>query len=268
MRVAILAPIGNSLYARCVTHLLKQTPGIDVVGVLVRTPWTWQRVRSEFRRDGARLLRKAYRKLVLRQRDFDQTSSQNLLALARECQLPGNSLRDLCQLHRIAYRVANDPNDAAALTFLQSLAADAMAFTGGGLIRQPLLQMPRHGVINCHMGILPRYRGMDVVEYPLVEERLADEGIGLTLHVMDQGLDTGPILLQEPLKLLPGETFRTLRQRMERLMAELMVRGIVGLQQGDITPQPQRVEAGRQYFVMHPRLEALAEAKLLRITTA
>lgn len=268
MRVAILAPIQNSLYSRIVTHLMAQTPGVQVVGVLVRSPWSWTRIRSELRRDGTRLLRKVYRKLILKEKDFDLQSPDHLLALAKECHLPGSTLSEVCAAHGIPCRTFSDHNAPSALQFLSSMNPDVVAFTGGGLIRKKLLEIPTLGTVNCHMGPLPRYRGMDVVEYPVLENRVHEEGIGLTLHFMDQGVDTGPILMQRRIDPKSGETFPKLRHRMERQMAELMVAGMAALQRGALSPQSQRVADGRQYYVMHARIHALAVDKLRRLVDA
>lgn len=262
MRVAVLAPIRSSLYSRIVTHLVAQTPGVHAAAVLVRSPWSWKRIRAELRRDGTRLLWKVYRRMVLKDQDFNHDSPDHLLSFAKECALPGSTIADVCKTHDIPCRTFVDHNAPKALNFLRRLKPDIVAFTGGGLLRKSMLEIPRIGTVNCHMGPLPRYRGMDVVEYPVLENRLLEEGVGLTLHFMNRGIDTGPIVMQRRVDPRPHETFPILRHRMERQMAELMVEGIARLQQGKVVPQPQRLEDGRQYFVMHPRIHALAVEKL------
>ena len=268
MRVALLSPIQSSPYSRLVTHLLARTPGIEMVGSLVRTPWTWSRIKSEFRRDGVRLLRKAYRKLILRERDFDPTVKDHLMGLAQESGLPGTTLDDVCRFHGIPCLEFHDHHAPEALDFLRSMRPEVIVFTGGGLLRKNLLEIASKGVVNCHMGPLPRYRGMDVVEYPVLEGRLNQEGIGLTLHYIDAGVDTGPILLQEKIEPRHAETFALLRHRMERKMVELMVEGIRKLAEGSIEPRPQSPADGRQYYVMHPRIQQLAAERLKHLFRA
>ena len=87
MRIVVLAPIQNSLYARIVSHLLHAEKGIQVKGIIVRTPWTVQRMRSEFRRDGIRLLRKAFKKLVLKERAYE-LAGETIHDLAKKVNLP------------------------------------------------------------------------------------------------------------------------------------------------------------------------------------
>ncbi len=252
MRVALLAPIGSSLYARLVVWLVSQEPGMQMVAVVVRTPWDMHRIRSEWQRDGARLLRKVRDKLVLQGAAPAVEDQTSLAAAAARLGLPHGSLSDLCRVLHIPLVSVKDHNDPAALSLIQVQKPDVIAFTGGGLIRKAMLTASRLGVMNCHAGILPRYRGMDVVEWPALEGH--PNQTGLTLQFMDEGVDTGQILLQRRLPIQPGEDFISLRKRLEAAMPEVMLQGLCGLRDGTIKPQPQDPGAGHQYYVMHPRL--------------
>ena len=159
-------------------------------------------------------------------------------------------------------RPVGDHNSQRATGVLAAAAPDIVVFTGGGLLRNGVLSVPRLGVLNCHMGILPRFRGMDVVEWTALESGLIDPGIGVTVHYMDEGVDTGPILLRQRTELKPDDDFASIRLRMERDMAALMVDCVRGLRDGQVDPAPQAAVDGRQYFVMHPALLAIAKQRL------
>ncbi len=268
MRLAILAPTPRSLYSRLVTHLAAQEDGVEVVLVVVRSLWSVRRLRGELRRDGPRLLEKVYRKLLLGERAYPDDDPETLLALARQSGLPGRTLHDLSRRYGFPLLTAPDLNGRRAENALQSARPDAVAFTGGGLIRSGLLAIPRLGVLNCHMGILPEFRGMDVVEWAILEAGPAEPKIGLTLHLMDRGVDTGPILLRHALDLREGDTREKIRRRLEPAMVRLMLEGIRGLRDGSLQPRPQQEAAGRQYFVLHPRIQEAASARLDRILEA
>jgi len=262
MRVAILAPIKSSLYSRLVTHLAASEPGIEVVCIVVRTVWSIRRFRSDLHREGNRLLRKAYTRLVLSDEAADWGSSELLHSMARELNVPGTSLTDLAADYNIPLVEVKDHNDKVSENVLRDSKPDVIAFTGGGLIRENILNIPTRGILNCHMGILPEYRGMDVVEWPVIENRDGDPMLGLSLHFMDAGVDTGPILRQERIELQPGDTSESIRARMVPFMVTLMLDGIRGLRDGSITPEPQSLEAGKQYYVMHPRMVKYSEQRL------
>jgi methionyl-tRNA formyltransferase len=117
-------------------------------------------------------------------------------------------------------------------------------------------------VLNCHSGWLPEYRGMDVIEWAVLQSKGKKPQVGLSLHYMDQGVDTGPILLQKKLALKKGDTFEAIRARLAPLMVQLVVDGVNRLRDGKIKPRQQLPDEGKQYFVMHPRLQAVAKKVL------
>lgn len=270
IRLTILAPIKTSFHARLVAHLAARETGIELTDVIVRTPWTFRRIRGELRRDGVRLLRKVYQKLVLAEKAYGEADPENVRSLARRVDLPGRTLDDLAAVHGFRLTVVADHNDARAQKALRAAQPDLVAFTGGGLIRRAVLDVPTVGVLNCHLGLLPRFRGMDVVEWPVIEHDSPDQPpeLGLTVHLMDRGLDTGPILLHRPFDVRPHDTFHSIRVRVEPLTVEAMMEAIRGLRDGTLQPKPQRVEDGRQYYVMHPRMTAYAERCLRRYQAA
>ena len=152
-----------------------------------------KRIRGELKRDGVRLLRKAYRKLVVGESVYEG-SDQTILSMAKRVQLPGRDVYDLCRGAKVPVVTVKDHNDPSSCTAIRNASPDLIVFTGGGLIRKELLSLPRLGVLNCHMGPLPEYRGMDVVEWPLLEQSRDVARLGITVHYMDKGVDTGAIL--------------------------------------------------------------------------
>ena len=262
LKVVLFAPIDNSLYARLVAAELRKTEGVSLEAIVVRSHWNLKRFRGEFGRDGARLLRKIYQKYVLGDARFRNSDNRNLSCLAREKGLKIQSLKTFAQSGNIPYLVVRDLNDTACEDLLRKVQPDLVAFTGGGLIRSNILALPKLGVLNCHTGILPPYRGMDVVEWTAAEGRIDDVGFGATLHFMDKGVDSGPIILKRTISTEPKDDFHTIRERLEVVMVELMLEGIRGLRDGTLQPQAQKIEDGRQYFVMHARVKRFAEQQL------
>lgn len=261
MRVALLSPIDTSLYSTLLACKIVASPKLELVTVLVRSPWNRKRIRSELARDGVRLILKVRDRYVLRVEKLADETGPTLLSLAKEMGVAPGRLSEFCRQEKIPFQTVEDHNASNAIASLRAAKPDVIAFTGGGLIRREVLEIPTAGVLNCHMGVLPRYRGMDVVEWPILEDP-NDPLLGLTTHFMDQGIDTGPILLQRRFQLQPGETFPPLRRRMEREMVLLAHETLEGLAAGSVSPRSQRPEEGRQYFVLHPRLARVAAQRL------
>lgn len=262
LKVILFSPIQSSLYSRLVLHGLLQEPDVQVTGVAARTPWNVQRARSEWQRDGNRLVQKFIRKYLLREKAFAGQTCENLAHLASEVHLPHGTLRDLASAQDIPYLVCRDLSDPLCEDFIRRQTADVIVFTGGGLIRQNILQLVRLGVLNCHTGVLPAYRGMDVVEWTAMERAVGTVGFGVTLHYMDKGVDTGPVLLVKKIQPAEDDTFSTIRMRLEVEMVRTMLEGVRQIAAGTLQAHPQHMQQGRQYFVMHPRVKAIAEERL------
>jgi methionyl-tRNA formyltransferase len=141
---------------------------------------------------------------------------------------------------------------------LAALAPDLAVLLGADIMPPSWLGVPRLGTINAHYGLLPAYRGMNVTEWSVLQ----GDPVGVTVHLVEPGIDTGPILLRERITPEPAETFETLRRKHQELAAELLVAAAKALEAGTARPVPQSPDAGRQYYRMHPALRRVAERRL------
>lgn len=265
LRVVLFAPTQTSMYARLLAHLIHNEDDIDLVGISVRSLWSWRRIRGELRRDGARLIAKVYSKLILGEDAYPAGDRATLSQLAVEEGLSDPSLRHIGNRHEIPLIQVTDLNAQPSELFVRDLRPDIVVFSGGGLIRKNILEIPELGIINCHSGILPTYRGMDVVEWAVLEAQDQPE-LGLTLHFLDRGVDTGPILLYHHESIRSGDTLASIRYRLEHEMVKLMMNGLRNLRDGTLRAQPQTQSEGRQYFVMHPKLRLAAAERIINLS--
>lgn len=114
---------------------------------------------------------------------------------------------------------------------------DVLVVVAYGLILpKAILDIPRLGCVNVHASLLPRWRGAAPIERALLA---GDETTGITIMLMDEGLDTGPVLLQEALAIDPHDTGGTLRERLAALGAPLLLRALQGIADGTLRPRPQ-----------------------------
>ena len=120
---------------------------------------------------------------------------------------------------------------------LESINADAIIVVGYGRIIPPwMLSLPRRGNINLHGSLLPKYRGAAPIQWAIAE---GESVSGVTTMLLNEGLDTGDILLQRELAIDADETAITYGRRLSELGAELMVETLSGLDSGAIAPRPQ-----------------------------
>jgi methionyl-tRNA formyltransferase len=123
---------------------------------------------------------------------------------------------------------------------LRAVQADAMIVAAyGQILPRAVLDIPRFGAINIHASLLPRWRGAAPIERCLLA---GDNYTGVTIVQMDEGLDTGPVLMQQRLAVEADDTARTLREKLARLGAALIVETLAQLPKGTLHAEPQSTE--------------------------
>ena len=120
---------------------------------------------------------------------------------------------------------------------LRSLAPVAIVVAAFGQILPPsILLLPPYGCINVHGSLLPRHRGAAPVPVAILA---GDRETGITMMLMDAGMDTGPMLSQASLDIAPDDTTASLTERMGYLGAHLLLDTLPRWMAGEITPQKQ-----------------------------
>jgi len=124
--------------------------------------------------------------------------------------------------------------------FLHALAGwkpDMIAVAAFGRILPPvILTLPPLGCINVHGSLLPKYRGAGPIQWAIMN---GEKQTGITTMLMDVGMDTGAMLLQEAIPIMSDDTAGTLSPRLAELGGKLLVETITRLKAGTLVPQPQ-----------------------------
>ncbi|MDI3465092.1 MAG: Methionyl-tRNA formyltransferase [Nitrospira sp.] len=124
--------------------------------------------------------------------------------------------------------------------FLQALSAwqpDLIAVAAyGRILPTPILRLPPMGCVNVHGSLLPKYRGAAPVQWAVIN---GETETGITTMLMDEGMDTGAMLLQEKLEISPEDTAGTLAPRLAELGARLLLDTLMQLKAGTLTPKKQ-----------------------------
>jgi methionyl-tRNA formyltransferase len=133
---------------------------------------------------------------------------------------------------------------------------DVLVVVAYGLILpKAVLEIPRLGCVNVHASLLPRWRGAAPVERALLA---GDQTTGVTIMLMEEGLDTGPILTQRTLAIDPQDTGASLRARLATEGAVLLLEALQGLATGALKPLPQPA-AGVTYARKLEKREAVID---------
>ena len=130
---------------------------------------------------------------------------------------------------------------------------------GCGLLRQRLLSLFQAGVLNLHgSGPLPNYRGLGSLEFAIIDGK----PVVMNLHLIDSGIDTGPIVAQQELSTAGASDLSTVYALLMRDSRDFIAESVRQVLDGRLHPVPQPAGAGRQYFEPHPAIAAVAERRL------
>lgn len=168
--------------------------------------------------------------------------------------------RDLGFYREFSEAVVEVPNANAAECerVLRSLAPDVIVLGGARILKEHILRIPTIGVLNPHPGLLPAYRGVDVIPWAIYK----GDPIGVTVHFVDPGVDTGDIVAQHRLPVHPGDTLRSLKRRADRMLGELMAEILSDLAASGQVERHSQESSGHLYSLMPPDLKAQVKAKL------
>ncbi|MEQ1612827.1 MAG: methionyl-tRNA formyltransferase [Hyphomicrobiaceae bacterium] len=127
-----------------------------------------------------------------------------------------------------------------AATRMKAHGADvAVVVAYGLLLPQAILDCPRHGCLNLHASLLPRWRGAAPIHRAIMA---GDMETGIMVMRMDAGLDTGPVCLAERVAIGPDATTGDLHDDLARRGGDLMVRALAALERGSLEARPQSTE--------------------------
>jgi len=144
-----------------------------------------------------------------------------------------------------------DPLFIAQLRELEPELIVVAAF--GQILPAAVLDLPPLGCVNVHPSLLPKYRGAAPINWAIIK---GETRTGVSIYRMDQGMDTGPLLLTREVEIGADETAEELGKRLAEIGGELVKEAIKGLKQGTLKPMPQD-EKGASYAPLFKKTDGL-----------
>ena len=140
-------------------------------------------------------------------------------------------------LHNLTVLQPENFKSAETKRQLFELKPDAIVVAAfGQILPRSVLEIPAFGCINIHPSLLPKYRGVAPVPAAILN---GDEFAGVSIMLMDKGIDTGPVLTSVHVPVFPQDTTETLMQKLANTSAQLLLDTLPGWFRKEITPQPQ-----------------------------
>jgi methionyl-tRNA formyltransferase len=154
--------------------------------------------------------------------------------------LSASPVKTLAETHRLPVFQPATLRDSGAQQRLAAWEPEVLVVVAYGLLLPPeVLQLPRHGCLNIHASLLPRWRGAAPVQRAILA---GDAVTGVTIMRMDEGLDTGPILLRREIRIGAHDTGGSLHAALAGLGAAALLKALEGLAAGTLEAEPQPTE--------------------------
>ena len=146
-------------------------------------------------------------------------------------------IKTVCRRENIPVLQPLKMKDPAFLDALRAWQPELIAVAAFGRILPPaILGMPSRGCINVHGSLLPKFRGAGPIQWAIIT---GETETGITTMLMDEGMDTGPMLLQEKIPIQADDTAGSLSVRLADVGGRLLIETIRRLKSGILTPAPQ-----------------------------
>lgn len=248
--VIIISPNPRSLFS-IITIKLCLHFGIKIDGIIIRK-FTLNRFKDEFRRDGLGLFKKFWRKFIFQLNENNSNASISLAKFHQKICPEIRQISDFLKYENVKINYYSDLDES--YEFVSKSSARVGLFTGGGYVGSKLRAALDKGIINIHMGYLPNYRGMDVVEATILEGNL--DNVGLTSHLMNESIDTGPIIEQLSFSSMEFNNLGSLRNELQALMPIALINSFFRLNY-DLDLKNNKIEEGKIYHKLHPKLKEI-----------
>jgi len=147
------------------------------------------------------------------------------------------TLRTFAEAAGVPFLRPDNVNGDAFLEAVAPLAADLfVSMSYDQIFRGRLIRLPRLGVVNCHAGALPRYRGRNVLNWAIIN---GEDHFGVSVHYIDEGIDTGDLIAQRRVGIAPEDTYLEVLEKAFPACAETLHAALVDIAEDRVTRTPQ-----------------------------
>lgn len=150
---------------------------------------------------------------------------------------PDPVLKEMADRYRIEFFVEKNVNSEVFLGQLRSKSCDIfVSMSFNQIFRKGFFSLPSLGTINCHAGKLPYYKGRNILNWALIND---EKEFGITVHYVDEGIDTGDIIYQESFEITDADDYNSLLNRAHTGCGEVLYKALVGIRDNKLSRLPQ-----------------------------
>lgn len=153
------------------------------------------------------------------------------------------SFKELIDGKKIPVHFVENHNDEDTKNFLKKYSPDYIILGNTRILKEHIISTAKKGVLNSHPAILPQYRGLDCVGWSILNR----DSVGATVHMVDPGIDSGPIIIQEIINFDDCNSLLAVRVKVMRKCAILFLKSLIGLEFGTLYPKIQESSLAKKY---------------------
>ena len=170
-----------------------------------------------------------------------------------------STAKEYADYYNIPFWYSKNTNSKKTARILRQAELDAVVCYSAGILRNTILDNSEIIFLNAHAGKLPKYGGMNVIEWAIFN---GDQIYG-TIHKIDKGIDTGDILLEKPLDLKIATSLEEIRKQASDLVWKMVPNALEGLSKGELKFYKQNENQQLiQWFRIHPKLLEIVHQKI------
>jgi methionyl-tRNA formyltransferase len=153
-----------------------------------------------------------------------------------------DTLKQFCQKHNIDYLKDENINSKVFIDNISKYECDLfVSMSFNQIFKNEIINLTKYKIINCHAGKLPFYRGRNILNWALINN---EEEFGITVHYVDEGVDTGDIILQETYPITMQDNYATLLERAYTECANILYKAVCLFKSGSVV--------GKKQIEIHP----------------
>ena len=252
--VVVLCPNLKSPNTLCTLKMLGLLD-IKVSHILVRPLFSLSRLREELQFSPSFLLKRVKNELFHFRKERKSPDHADLSSLKLNIDCEWKNVVDAGSEIGAEVFYFDNFNSASCLSRLASIRPKFGVFTGGGILSKEFLQQFTNGVIHAHPGILPEYRGMDVVQWAILEGNYSH--VGSTCQLMSPKLDAGTLLSNFTIDITTFNSLQAIRTAVVAKKISLVCETLRQILNHDFISPVQPETDGKIYYLLHPKLNTI-----------
>lgn len=148
-----------------------------------------------------------------------------------------DTLKNYAEKYKIEYLKHENINSDEFIAIIEKYNCDLfVSMSFNQIFKTEIINLPRYKTINCHAGKLPFYRGRNILNWALIND---EKEFGITVHYIDEGIDTGDIILQKVYPITENDSYKTLLERAYIDCANILYDAVIMFKQGMVKAKKQ-----------------------------